>query len=38
VLLAFWGVPGAPVGDLDGDGAVSAADLAIMLGNWGTTP
>jgi hypothetical protein len=38
VLLAFWGVPGAPVGDLDGDGAVSGADLAIMLGNWGTTP
>jgi len=37
VLLAFWGVPGAPVGDLDGDGAVAGADLAIMLGNWGST-
>ena len=38
VLLAFWGVPGAPVGDLDGDGLVAGADLAIMLGNWGSTP
>jgi hypothetical protein len=36
VLLAFWGVPGAPVGDLDGDGVVAGADLAVMLGNWGT--
>ena len=36
VLLAFWGVPGAPVGDLDGDGVVAGSDLAIMLGNWGT--
>jgi hypothetical protein len=36
VLLAFWGVPGAPVGDLDGDGVVAGSDLAIMLSNWGT--
>jgi hypothetical protein len=36
VLLAFWGVPGAPIGDLDADGVVAGADLAIMLSNWGT--
>ena len=24
-----------PFGDLDGDGAIGGADLAILLGNWG---
>ncbi len=30
-------VPGScgPVGDLDGNGAVDAADLAILLNSWG---
>ena len=23
-------------GDLDGDGSIGAADLAILLGNWGS--
>jgi hypothetical protein len=36
VLLAFWGVPNPPVGDLDGDGTVNGADLATLLVNWGT--
>ncbi len=28
-------LPAAPIGDLDGDGAISASDLAILLGSWG---
>lgn len=28
--------PGVPVADLNGDGSVNAADLAILLGAWGT--
>jgi hypothetical protein len=27
-----------PLGDLDGDCAVTAADLAILLGSWGPCP
>lgn len=27
--------PGGPLGDLNGDGAVTATDLAILLGAWG---
>jgi hypothetical protein len=27
-----------PVGDLDGDGTIGAADLAFVLGNWGPLP
>ena len=42
LLLAF--LPGVPAlaqsgtcgGDTNGDGVVNAADLAILLGNWGT--
>ncbi|MEE9266712.1 MAG: dockerin type I domain-containing protein, partial [Gammaproteobacteria bacterium] len=26
------------IGDLDGDGAVDASDLAILLGSWGACP
>lgn len=25
----------APFGDLNGDGQIAGADLAILLGNWG---
>ncbi len=38
VLLAFWGVPQAPVGDINGDGIVAGADLAFLLGHWGVVP
>ena len=30
--------PAANPNDLNGDGKVNAADLAILLGNWGLTP
>ena len=29
------GDPASPTGDLDGDGDVDAADLALLLGSWG---
>jgi hypothetical protein len=37
VSVTLWG-PGAPavLGDLNGDGVVSGADLGILLANWGT--
>jgi hypothetical protein len=38
-LLSFLGEhanPVPPVADLNGDGAVNAADLAVLLGAWGT--
>jgi len=38
VLLAFWGVPQAPVGDINGDGIVAGADLGLLLGHWGVVP
>jgi len=34
-LLSEWGVKNPALGDLDGDGVVGGADLAILLGNWG---
>lgn len=34
---AAWSVPGVPASaDLNDDGAVNGADLALMLGRWGT--
>jgi hypothetical protein len=35
VLLSLWSVTNAPFGDLDGDGMIGGADLAIMLSSWG---
>ncbi len=35
--LAVVSVPDVCVGDLDGDGSVGAPDLAILLGDWGTS-
>jgi hypothetical protein len=35
VAIAWWMPPTADPADLDGDGAVGAADLAILLGQWG---
>ena len=32
--MARWG-PVAPLGDFDGDCSVGAADLLILLANWG---
>jgi hypothetical protein len=34
-LLSLWGTINAPFGDLNGDGMIAGADLAIFLGNWG---
>ena len=31
-------LPTGPLGDLDGDGSVGAADLSILLGQWGACP
>ena len=33
-MLALWGIPNPPVGDLDGDGVIRAPDLGILLANW----
>ncbi|MBL9121212.1 MAG: choice-of-anchor B family protein [Phycisphaerae bacterium] len=33
--VSYFECPEAVVGDLDGDGHVAAADLAILLGQWG---
>jgi hypothetical protein len=33
--FVFLGTPAVAFGDLDGDGTVGAADLAILLGAWG---
>jgi hypothetical protein len=33
---AFWSIATIRRGDLDGDGLVGAADLAIALGAWGS--
>jgi hypothetical protein len=35
VLLNFWGATNPPAGDLNGDNIITAADLAVMLNNWG---
>lgn len=34
LILALWGIEGAPVGDLDGDGVVQASDLGVLLAAW----
>jgi len=34
MLLAEWGISNGAA-DINGDGNVNAADLAIMLANWG---
>lgn len=34
-LLASWGLPDAPQGDLTADGRVGADDLAVLLASWG---
>ena len=34
-MLAWWGIPNAPVGDIDGDGVVGNPDLSIILARWG---
>ncbi len=36
IAAAHWSHGGTGSGDLDGDGSVTAADLAILLGTWGT--
>ncbi len=33
-VLALWGIEGAPVGDLDGNGVVGAGDLGVLLAAW----
>jgi hypothetical protein len=33
-VTAFWARASLRRGDLDGDGAVQASDLAVMLGAW----
>jgi len=39
VLLGFWGQSGKGVlGDINGDGLVDAADLAMLLSSWGKCP
>jgi hypothetical protein len=37
VLLGSWDSFGGPA-DLNGDGAIGAQDLAILLGAWGACP
>jgi hypothetical protein len=37
VLLGFWGLNGKPVAaDINKDGSVDGADLAQLLGSWGS--
>ncbi len=38
ILTYRWSLDDAAPGDLDGDGAVGSADLAILLGAWGACP
>lgn len=37
VFITFLSCPTDPTPDIDGDGAVSANDLALLLGAWGAT-
>ena len=37
-ILTVWHEDCAPLGDLDGDGIVGAADLLALLRAWGTDP
>jgi len=38
-MLGFWGLNGKPVdADINGDGLVDGADLAMLLSSWGTCP
>jgi hypothetical protein len=37
VRISYYDCPTGPIGDLNGDGVVGAADLASLLGAWGST-
>ena len=34
LLIALWGFIDPPIGDLNGDGEISAGDLGLLIGNW----